>query len=152
MQKLIRMTTQAFRPFCRTGNYLPLCLLLLLCAACREEHPAPQKNDGKAPAPVSQVLAERLPGGVRISYELPKDADLFYVQADCPTAGGNIEAKASFYDDAVTLMGFGDTSTYTAQLYAIDRGENKSAPVSVTFKPLLPPVLSVKNSLVIKQD
>lgn len=125
---------------------------LLLFTACKENEPQPQKDDGKAPGTVSNVQITRLPGAVRLSYDLPEDADLFYVEADCKTSNGNIEAKSSFYDNSLILNGFGDTSLYQAKIYAVDRGENKSQPVTVKFKPLLPPVLSVKNSIEVKED
>lgn len=142
---------QSYQPVYRGGKYLML-LLLMFAASCKEDKPGPQKDDGTAPGAVSNIRVERLPGAVKLSYDLPDNTDLFYVEADCKTTKRNIQAKASFYDHSLILSGFGDTATYTAQLYAIDRGENKSGPVSVTFKPLLPPVLSVKNSLVVKKD
>ncbi|WP_344977765.1 DUF5000 domain-containing lipoprotein [Compostibacter hankyongensis] len=134
---------------------LPLILLAagaLLFASCKEDQPAPQKNDGSAPAPVTKVSWAPLPGAVRISYAPPADADLFYVEAECETAKGSKVAKATFYDHAVVLNGFGDTSEYEVKLYAVDRGENRSEPVTVKVKPSLPPVLSVRNSIVIKED
>lgn len=129
-----------------------LCLLLAFCVSCEEDHPAPQVNDGTAPPPPTDIRTERLPGAVRLSYAIPKGSDAFYVLADCATPNGHRQAKATVYDNALILDGFGDTSEYTAQVYAVDRGENRSEPVTVTFRPLQPPVRAVKDSLEVKED
>ena len=133
----------------------PLILLvaiLSVLASCQEDGPKPQVDDGHPPAAVTDPSWEALPGAVKISYSLPSDPDLFYVEADCETGNGKKESRATFYDNSLILEGFGDTSEYEAKLYAVDRGENKSEPVTVKFKPSLPPVLAVRNSLVVKED
>jgi hypothetical protein len=39
----------------------------------------------------------------------------------------------------MVVDGFGDTTAYEVKLYAVDKGENASAPVSVTVHPLRAP-------------
>lgn len=131
---------------------LILVTLVMVIASCKEDSPKPQVDDGTAPAAISNPSWEALPGGVKITYSLPSDEDLFYVEADCQTDHGNKETKATFYDNSLVINGFGDTSEYEAKLYAVDRGENKSEPVIVKFKPLLPPVLAVRNSIAVSKD
>src|SRR3546814_14147308 len=48
--------------------------------------------------------------------------------------------------------GFGDTKAREVTLYAVDRGENRSEPVTVTINPLTPPMQMVRNTVDIKDD
>lgn len=135
----------------RIRHYLLVCAMLAI-VSCKENKPEPQLDDGTAPGPVSKVSVTPLPGGAELNYHLPDDADLFYVEAQWQTPTGTRDAKSSFYDNTLTIDGFGDTSVYSVRLYAVDRGENKSEPVTVDVRPLLPPVLAVKNSIEVLQD
>src|SRR3546814_1114961 len=47
--------------------------------------------------------------------------------------------------------GFGDTKAREVTLYAVDRGENRSEPVTVTINPLTPPMQMVRNTVDIKE-
>lgn len=136
---------------------LQVVLLLGLLAgfsSCKEENRRhPLENDGIPPAPISEVQVENLPGAARIAYSLPADEDLLYVQADYEIRPGvKQETKASFFDNALVVRGFGDTNPHEVQLYAVDRGGNKSDVVTATVHPLLPPVQAVYDSLDYYED
>lgn len=106
------------------------------------------KDDGKAPAPVSDVTVTSLPGSVVLKYKLPDDSDLSYVKAEFTgTDGSKREAKASSYVDSLLIEGFGDTRDYSIQLKAYDKFENASSPVTIKATPLTPPVQTVFESL-----
>lgn len=133
-------------------NLCIICVAILALSSCKDNKPAPQKSDGHPPGKVSEVTWTRLPGAVKISYTSPSDPDLFYVEANCETPSRKIESKATFYNNSLILEGFGDTSEYDTKIFAVDRGENKSAPVTIKIRPGLPPVIAVKNSIEVKED
>lgn len=121
--------------------------LLVLTAGCKEEKIGPISND-VAPAPVSNVTVENLPGGARISYALPKDKNLLYVKATYQIREGvEKEAKASLYESEIHVEGFPDTREYEVQLYSVSRGEHMSVPVSARIQPLTSPIEMVYKSL-----
>ncbi|MDQ0107562.1 hypothetical protein J2T02_002681 [Chitinophaga terrae (ex Kim and Jung 2007)] len=125
-------------------------LYLLCCSlmfACKEDKRQPINQDS-APGPVSNVTAENIAGGARITYNRPKDESLLYVKAVYNIREGvQREVKASYYQNTLTVDGFPDTVAYTVTLYAVSRGEKASAPVTVTIHPLTPPVKAAFETL-----
>src|SRR3546814_16366339 len=98
------------------------------------------------------VLVGKLNGVSKIIYILPGDEDLFYVLSETEALRGKIHAKSSLYSNNVLIEGFGDTKAREVTLYAVDRGENRSEPVTVTINPLTPPMQMVRNTVDIKED
>lgn len=125
----------------------------LLLGACKEDTFQPLYNDGMAPGQVKETAVENLHGAAKITAVLPDDEDLLYVKAVVEVAPGKIrEFKASAYSNELYLDGFGASKPYEVKLYAVDRGENASPPVSVTIHPLAPPVQLVGEALQVKAD
>ncbi|HYH55458.1 MAG TPA: DUF4959 domain-containing protein, partial [Anseongella sp.] len=133
---------------------LSAALLANALGSCKEEITnAPVENDGSAPGPVSNVSVENLPGSARITYSVPKDPDLLYVKAEFESQPGILrESRGSFFTNSILVEGFGDTDSYEVKLYAVDRSENISEPVTVQIQPLTPPVEEVFKTVVIKED
>jgi hypothetical protein len=130
-----------------------VCLLFLLFTACKEDQIGPIDRSDTPPGPVTNATVENLPGRAVITYDLPGDSDLLYVKAVYEIRPGvPREVKASFYRDNLTVDGFATTGEYEVRLYAVDRGENESVPVSVTVQPLTPPILSVFESIEVRED
>jgi len=133
--------------------YFSIGILLLTIFACKEDKHFPVENDKISPAPVTNLVAESLSGGAKLSYTLPDDPDLLYVVAEFEIQKGNIRrVKASSYDNSLTINGFGDTLTHKVMLYSIDRSENRSAPVIIDVVPLSPPVKETYKSLIVAPD
>ncbi len=127
--------------------------ILTLISGCEEDIKKPLFEDSKAPGPVSNPKVRNLPGAAIISYTLPNDEDLLYVKAAYTLANGQeVEAKSSSYLNSVIVEGFGDTNEKTITLYAVDRSENASSPVTVKINPELPNVHAVKNTVDIIPD
>lgn len=102
--------------------------------------------DSKAPAPVqvSDVAVVATPGGGVLTYKIPKDPNFSYAKAVYEIQPGVFrEASASYYQDTLHLVGFGDTLTHEVKIYSVGKNEKKSEPVSVNITPLTPPVQSV---------
>lgn len=129
--------------------YLVLVLFSgLILSSCREKTLEPAVKDNQPPAAISVRGVSSLPGGLRIEYNLPMDKDLLYVKAVYTLAGGiTSEVKASYFDNRLDILGFGDTQEHTVTLYAVDRSENISDPVVVKGSPLTAPVKLVQESL-----
>jgi hypothetical protein len=125
----------------------------LFLSACREELLGPLPNNGgAAPPPVTKPGVTNLPGAAKVTYTVPADPNLLYVEAVWTHKGTQRNAKSSYYSDTLTLEGFGDTSACDVKIYSVSTGEKKSEPISVTVNPLTPPVEIVFKSLRVKPD
>jgi len=101
----------------------------------------PLESDSEAPGIVTDIEVENLPGGATISYTLPDDKDILYVVADYEIRKGvAYDVKSSYYNNSVTILGFGTTEEYDVDLYVVDRSGNKSERTTIKVNPLTPPV------------
>ncbi len=92
---------------------------------------------------------ESLPGGAKITYDLPVSEDLLYVKAEYQLDGGTSrEVKSSIYKNYLTVEGFGQAGEYAASVYAVSKGEVLSDPTKVKFTTLTPPYKNAFNSLI----
>ena len=101
------------------------------------------------PGVVTDVSAEPTPGGVIIHYTPPSDSDLLAVKALYSyTEGGQLlEAFSSAFSNSISLSGFPDMQTRTIKLVSLNESMVESAPVEVSFAPLMPPVEMVRQTL-----
>lgn len=120
----------------------------IVIVSCQEEHIGQHPTDNIPPDPVSNVEIIEIPGGCEITYDLPEDEDLLYVEALFSREKGiNSEARASYYKNILKLEGFGDTLEHQVELRAVDRSGNKSESTIETFSPLTPPVITIGQTL-----
>lgn len=134
-------------------KWISLSLLLLLGACSKSDKIIQPENTGTKPGILSNISVENTPGGAKITYLLPNNEDMLYVQAIFSSRNGEERTtKASLYTNFVELEGFADTKEYNVTLYAVNRSENRSEPVNVKIHPLPPPIETVFNSLVVKED
>lgn len=111
------------------------------------------ESDSNPPSEVTDISVKNLPGGAKISYEIPADIDLLYIQAEYEIRKGvKQETQASFYQHYVEVDGFGNTNAQVVTLYTVDRSGNKSKGVEVTIEPLTPPVQAAYSSLACVDD
>ncbi|RAV54203.1 hypothetical protein DIU36_21520 [Mucilaginibacter rubeus] len=128
-------------------------LIVLLANSCKQDELAPIVNDHTPPGPVSKVTVTNLNGAAKISYTIPTDGDLLYIKAVYAIKKGEArETKVSRYNSDLTVDGFGNSMDYQVKLYAVDKGENVSAPVEVTVHPLTPPLKLTRDSLTVTPD
>lgn len=113
----------------------------------------PIDKGSHAPGQVSNVIVKNQSGAALLSYDLPLDDDLLYVLARCDKGNGNVvDFRASYYTNQLLIEGFGDTKAYSVDLYAVNRSGNKSKPVKVEIKPLVPQIQITAESIVMKED
>lgn len=108
-------------------------------------------SSAPAPAPVTDIQATSTPGGADITYKLPADTNLLYVEAQYTVNHGvQRRTKASLYRDTLKLNGFGDTLEHEVKVYSVGRNNKKSDPITVKVTPLTPPVISVFRNLTLE--
>ena len=128
-------------------------VIFFIAPGCKQTELTTLVSDGVAPGPITNAVVENLSGAAKITYKLPTDQDLLYVKALYTSKQGAVrETKVSYYNNNLTVEGFGDTSAYEVKLYAVDRGENVSQPLSVTVKPKKAPFLIVRDSVKVVSD
>jgi hypothetical protein len=133
--------------------FLGAMISLFLLQSCKDDENSPIDKDRKAPGQVFNVVVENMPGAALITYSLPSDDDLLYVIAEYKNKYGKVfDFRASYYTNQIKVEGFGDTDEYTVDLYAVDRSENKSAPLAVKINPLEPQVRLTAKSLAVQPD
>ena len=126
-----------------------LTLALLLTGSCNNQ----EEGDTIPPGEVTEVAAEATNGGARITYKLPNDNDLSFIKAEYTNSlGKDVFRVGSFYTNAIEIEGFNDTLTHSAILYAVDRNNNMSAGVEVTFRPLVSHIHLVQENLSLEPD
>ena len=112
--------------------------------SCSEENNrTPVTSDSTVPGQINNVRVERLPGAVKLTYDMPDGQNLSYVKAECIINGVVRQIIASSYVNHLTIEGFADTSVYIVNLYSVNRSEKASEPVEVQAKPLAPPFREV---------
>ncbi|NLR57623.1 DUF4959 domain-containing protein [Chitinophaga polysaccharea] len=139
------------KPYTFLSRYIAA--ISLLAMSCSKELHTPVNTSGEKPAVISNVTVTNLPGGAKITYSLPENKDILYVKAVYTIRDGKPrEIRSSYYNNFLVVDGFGDTATHKISLYVVSRNELSSDEVPATVKPLLPPMLDVRKSLVVKPD
>ncbi len=138
----------------RIYNYfIPLITVYLLFLwACNDDERMPLIADSTIPAQVSNIQVERLPGAVKLTYDLPDDQVLSYIQAECVINGILRQVKSSTYLNNLIIQGFSDTINHQVKIYSVSRSEKISEPVTIDVKPLSPPFQDVFKSLSLFAD
>lgn len=130
-----------------------LCLLIILAAlvySCTEVKDWADPKDSVPPGMVTNVVAESLPGGARITYNLPNDNDLLGVKVKYAFSDQDEELREAFssaFKDTIEIVGFPDTQERTVNLYCIDKSGNESEAVALKINPSTPPVQLIGESL-----
>lgn len=132
---------------------LMLSLILSFVACSEDQGPQPLEHNSNAPAEVTNVSVENLPGKARLTYTLPSDEDLLYVVARYTLENGTpMEVKASYYSNTMLLEGFSGQSPTEVKVYAVNRSETESKPVTVSVTPSKAPIFDIFDSLVAQPD
>jgi hypothetical protein len=126
---------------------------LSLIFGCNELPFAQTPTDKTPPPPVTNVEAISIPGGAKITYELPvSDDDISYVKAEYNQNGKLWTVRTSIYSDTLIIEGLGSIEPITATLYVVDHSENTSSGVSVNFTPETPPIQTIFESVKLLPD
>lgn len=134
-------------------KYIYLLIGLYCLWACDDVTMEPYATDGEAPGQVTDVVVKPTPGGAEISYMLPSDMDLLYVEAQYTLPNGeNVRMNASGNTRIMIVEGFAEVKEYDVALTCVDRSGNRSEPYMVKVTPDTPPVIAVFNTLKVQPD
>src|SRR5690606_40606307 len=110
-----------------TVLFYSICLFLL--SACAEKDLGPFVGDGTKPAGVSNLTVVNDHGASTISYTLPHDPQLLYVEAVYTLSNGTTKSvKSSVFKNFIRLEGFVSTAERAVTLYTVHRAEMKCEP------------------------
>jgi hypothetical protein len=125
---------------------------LFAWTACNDYERVPVDSDPTVPGQVSNAQVERLPGAIKLTYNMPDDPVLSYIQAECLINGTLRQVKSSAYQNNLTIEGFADTAVYQVNLYSVSRSEVLSKPVVLQVKPKSPPFQDVFKNISLIPD
>ncbi len=133
--------------------YIYMFFAVILLNNCKDGSIAQYPADSIAPKQVSDVSIDNLAGGAKLSYQLPNEEDLYYVQAlyDLPNGTKGI-TKTSVFSNTMLIKGFGKSQKRTIQLVSVDRSRNESKPVSVEIEPLDSPIYGIFDSIKVQDS
>jgi hypothetical protein len=126
---------------------------IILVTSCRELPHVQTPTDNIPPSPLTDVKAESLPGGGKITYRVPdSDNDISYVKAEYTYRGEKRVERSSIYCDSLIIEGLGSVEPLSVNVYLVDHSQNVSTPASVSFTPDTPPIESIFNSVSLIPD
>lgn len=128
-------------------------LLMTICiCSCAEDHVGQTPTDNVGPAVIRNVEIESMPGGAKVTYELPKETDISYVKGVYLTKGVEHVVRSSVYKNYLLVEGLGSTDPFEITLYTVDHSENLSEPVVKNITPGTPLVKLILESMKIATD
>ncbi|MFA6702970.1 MAG: DUF5126 domain-containing protein, partial [Dysgonamonadaceae bacterium] len=129
-----------------------LTIILFFAFACQEEKVGQNPIDNISPSSISNVQVEALPGGAKISYDLPNETDISYVICEYMFKGIKKIVRSSIYSNFVIVEGLPDIAPCDFTLYLIDHSENKSELYDGSFVPLEPPYQTISKTITMEPD
>lgn len=129
-----------------------LTLFLTFASACEEERVGQNPVDSTPPSAVSNVLIEALPGGAKISYDLPNETDISYVICEYMFKGMKKVVRSSIYSNFLIIEGLPDIAPCEFTLYLVDHSENTSESYNGSFVPLEPPYKIISKTITMEPD
>ena len=127
-------------------------IFILLCVigflhACSGEKVEQSFSDGVAPGMLQDIVVTNIPGGAELSYKLPLDEDLLFVEAQFEQNGVKRNVKASCYESKLLIEGYADLNEHSVKLFCVDRSNNYSEPVTVSIQPEENPIFAISRSI-----
>lgn len=127
-------------------------VFILLCfigifSACSDDRVWQFSSDGIAPGILKDVVVENIPGGAELTYKLPVDEDLLFVEAQFEQNGIIRNVKASCHESKLLIEGYADLEEHPVKLFCVDRSNNYSEAVTVSIKPEENPIHAISRSV-----
>lgn len=126
--------------------------IAMLFVFCSEEKNEPLESSSVAPGLVTDIKSVSLPGGAEVSYKIPSDKDLSYVEAVVHTPEGKVfNYKSSSYSTSFIVEGLATTQPQEVTIWSVSKSEVKSEPQTITINPLEPPYKTVFESIKLQE-
>lgn len=123
-------------------------VLLITTISCgRSDMNIPIEKTTGIPQQVTVTDVKNVSGATTITYAVPNDKRVAYIEAVYEIKGVETKRKGSFYTNSLTLDGFPESKEYQVALYSVSHSETRSEPVIVTVHPLTPPYIDVATTL-----
>ncbi len=126
--------------------------IFIFIISCNEDRIGQNPIDDIAPTSVTNVQITALPGGAKISYDLPNETDISYVMCEYMFKSKKKISRSSIYTNYVIIEGLEEIVPCEFTLYLVDHSENKSEPYVGSFTPLEPPYQSIFKTITIEPD
>ena len=134
-------------------EYILLFIVIPFFYSCNDVDREPIVTDGIAPGQITNVVIKSTPGGAEISYDLPQDIDLLYIEAQYILPNGdNMVINSSSNSRILKIEGFSEVQEYEVALTSVDRSGNRSEPYITKVTPDTPPIISIFNTIKIQPD
>lgn len=134
-------------------EYILLFIVIPFFYSCNDVDREPIVTDGIAPGQITNVVIKSTPGGAEISYDLPQDIDLLYIEAQYILPNGdNMVINSSSNSRILKIEGFSEVKEYEVALTSVDRSGNRSEPYITKVTPDTPPIISIFNTIKIQPD
>lgn len=134
-------------------NILLIVICIAINSACTEETHIPHEDGLAIEGKVSNIEIVPTAGGGVLTYSLPSDNSLSYVLAEVEMPNGTKrEFVSSKYINSIEIIGLAQQEAHKVNVYAVSRGNVKSAPATLNLTPLNPPYLEVFKSLTLEPD
>jgi hypothetical protein len=132
---------------------LAVCLTSLLSCQKGDKYIFPDSGDKTKPGIVTNIKVRNYNGGAVLTYSLPSNPNLLYVQANYKINNTVVrQTKASYFLDTLVVEGFQSSKNYTVTLIAVTRANVASDPVTITVHPDTPYYELVRKSLKLAAD
>lgn len=128
--------------------FLLLAMVLFRCGEADLNDPI-GINDA-IPQKVAVTTVKNVSGGAIVSYKVPSDNNIAYIEAVYTIKGQETKKKGSFYTNSLELDGFPESKEYTVNLYSVSASEVRSEPVAITVFPEEPPYQVVSTTLAVE--
>lgn len=134
-------------------KYLKYIVLSFIICSCSEKQLEPISGSLNKPGVVTEITTEEIPGGVVISYRIPDSEDILAVKGVYTLADGKEHTTtASFYENKLIVQGYNDVEQHEVELYAVNRAQEVSDPVKVSFRPLESSLSKIAKTISIISD
>lgn len=121
----------------KISYYILALLVAISLYSCEDVQTGPREPSGPWNAgPITEFTVTPINGGGEITYTIPDDPDILYVLAEYERNGKIFTEKSSIHTNKITIEGFHRVDRVKATLYAVNKYEQRSAPVEVEFEPL----------------
>ncbi len=133
-------------------GFLSLLLVGGLLSCGEEQVRGPLYYDNIPPSPVSDVQVTNLPGGAKLTLQVPQDEDVILVEASYKRAGKEVRTSTSIFNNELVIEGFKAAENIQVALVAVDRSDNRSTPVTVSISPMKAPIDEMFETLEMVED
>lgn len=140
------------KKICSRIHMAGLGLILFMAVSCDEEKVGQNPTNNTSPSPVFNVQSQPLPGGAKITYDLPDETDISYVMCEYMFKEEKKIVRSSIYNNYLYIEGLGEIEPCNFTLYLVDHSENRSTPVASSFTPLEPPFQTIYKTLEMEAD